>query len=640
MSTSDDDGNRSIKVSKVSKENVKESNEVTVLDMVDLVDDDDIVMNDIGPADELSKQAKKSVDGDPEETTTTTTTTPQQLRRSGRKIDSDSPVAAAKVVIKIPTAKKKKPTERPAKVTTKVSTVDEAEDDDDVIPLDSGENSLNSVDAKDGLDGKADNSFVVLDDDSGGIVPDEDKSNQKVVESTDDNNKPAANGDDSNGSVLAVATVSEETDTTAAVEAKSSPVSDDSENESASADVKSENSSESVEEMDGEKSETKPTQVSTPSSSKMSKRKRQSIDNGFAASPKTPVAKTSENRTLTPKQLQKKLESEQKRLAKEKAKEERDRKIQEAKEERERKVQEAKEERERKAQEAKEERERKLQEEKEQRQKEREQKEEQKRKEREDKEEQRRKEKEERDKKKQAEIDARNEEKRQKEEEKVAKEEAELKKKRKESEAFTKFFAKKSNKSAESCEKMDVDEVEAKLNFMPFRIKPDMRLAPTVRRKLSPSRISKFDAEVLHSADNCTAAKLYIDSLRTGSHVSQKQGKTWPNEDNNDDLIIIGRAPLAAGPLFQDFHHFFQLKIADELEGGTPIEETTDRQKYRAKFFKFEENRRPPYYGTWQKKSTLIRPRRPFVTDQVRRHFVRSASRISPHVLPVFCPFS
>lgn len=55
----------------------------------------------------------------------------------------------------------------------------------------------------------------------------------------------------------------------------------------------------------------------------------------------------------------------------------------------------------------------------------------------------------------------------------------------------------------------------------------------------------------------------------------------------------------------------------DELEGATSIEETSTIQKYRAKFFKFEENRRPPYYGTWHKKSSVITPRRPFATDEV-----------------------
>lgn len=41
------------------------------------------------------------------------------------------------------------------------------------------------------------------------------------------------------------------------------------------------------------------------------------------------------------------------------------------------------------------------------------------------------------------------------------------------------------------------------------------------------------------------------------------------------------------------------------------------KQKYRAKCLMFKENRRPAYYGTWQKKSALVGPRRPFAKDEV-----------------------
>lgn len=38
---------------------------------------------------------------------------------------------------------------------------------------------------------------------------------------------------------------------------------------------------------------------------------------------------------------------------------------------------------------------------------------------------------------------------------------------------------------------------------------------------------------------------------------------------------------------------------------------------YRAKFFKFSENRRPPYYGTWRKKSETVHARKPLALDSV-----------------------
>lgn len=56
----------------------------------------------------------------------------------------------------------------------------------------------------------------------------------------------------------------------------------------------------------------------------------------------------------------------------------------------------------------------------------------------------------------------------------------------------------------------------------------------------------------------------------------------------------------------------------DELEGAEAvIEEPTAKQNYRAKFLKFEENRRPAFYGTWRKSSKNIKARNPFVTDSV-----------------------
>lgn len=584
LSTSDEDG-RSNKLSKTAgaKENVNETDKVTVLEMVDLVDDD-IVMtaNDVTSNAALTKQTKKS-------TKETDVVDEKMLRRSTRKNDSDVP---AKVVIKIPSAKKKKPIERKVDV---VSKIDEADDDDDVILLDSEENSLNSVDGKEkGANGKVDDSIVILNDENSfasainSEVADstttvtEDPIEQSVDSSGNSSGKREADeinstndidqstsatvvsdAGSSNTSPIHTKTLDANIDVQDEVSSTSEKIDSNSNDRT---DVTAQNALAVVEEMETSDSDSvvvttdepvkmdtdaNQSKISTPNAT-AKKRTRQSVDNNIVATPKTPLSKTSDDKSLTPKQLQKKMESEQRRLAKEKAKEERERKIQEAKEERERKIQEAKEERERKLQEEKEQRQREKDEKErqkkkerddkeEQRRKEREDKEEQKRKEREDKEEQRRKEKEEREKKKQAEIDAKNEEKRQKEEERVAKEEAELKKKRKEAEAFTKFFAKKSNKSTEP-DKIDVDDVECKLNFRPFRVKPDMRLAPIVRRKLSPTRKSKFDGEVLNSTgNNYPLTDLYIHSLRKGKHAAEKQGKTWPNEDNNDDLIIVGK---------------------------------------------------------------------------------------------------
>lgn len=637
LSNAEDDS-RSIKLSKTSvttKENIEKTGEVTVQDMVDLVENsnnsslNDVVMKDNEKVRTIqTKQTKKSTKSKAKDAAVEVGTP----RRSSRKHDSE---VSTKVVIKIPSSKKKKVSERQGndrKVNT-VLKIDEDDGDDDVIPIDSEENSLTSVDGKEkSPSDKVDLSVILIDDDSSFASDDKGSNSKKnvdeivntatstegnevlntktveldnvvnaerlidvtgesdvsvVQQDTETSNQSDVDNIDSKINVSPIsdkAAVMQKTEViTSAVEKEASGEDHDTiaNNNLDQSEVVKENilpSSDKAHNMEqdgsdvvcGEKVENllinmnkkaalengvekqvedkmdtdfDECKVLTPTASSVDRPKRNSIDNSTVmTTPKTPAVKATDNKTLTPKQLQRKLESEQKRLAKEKAKEDRERKLQEAKEERERKLQEEKEQKQRE----RDEKER-------QRKKERDDKEEQKRKEREDKEEQRRKEKDEREKKKQAEIDAKNEEKKQKEEEKrqkeeekrqkeeerIAKEEAEIKKKRKEVEAFTKFFAKKSNKLAET-DKMDVDDVEAKLNFMPFRIKDDMRLAPIVRRKLSPTCKTKFDSVVLNSTNNLSTNDLYVQSLRKGNHISEKQGRTWPIEDANDDLMIIG----------------------------------------------------------------------------------------------------
>lgn len=56
--------------------------------------------------------------------------------------------------------------------------------------------------------------------------------------------------------------------------------------------------------------------------------------------------------------------------------------------------------------------------------------------------------------------------------------------------------------------------------------------------------------------------------------------------------------------------------LLDEGRDVRIIEEKP-KKLYRAKFFKFAHNRRPPYHGTWRKKSNVVGPRRPFAQDKV-----------------------
>lgn len=62
---------------------------------------------------------------------------------------------------------------------------------------------------------------------------------------------------------------------------------------------------------------------------------------------------------------------------------------------------------------------------------------------------------------------------------------------------------------------------------------------------------------------------------------------------------------------------------SEKVEGNENVETKEDKKekkhdkRMRAKLLQFVENRRPPYWGTWQKRSQHIRPRAPFSQDKV-----------------------
>ncbi|XP_028173176.1 chromatin assembly factor 1 subunit A-like [Ostrinia furnacalis] len=299
---------------------------------------------------------------------------------------------------------------------------------------------------------------------------------------------------------------------------------------------------------------------------------------------------------LTPKQLAKKLESAKKREEKEKEKLEREKKRQQEKEERVKQRQE-KEEQKKKEREEKEEAKRREKEEKEElRRKEKEEKDRQKeleKKLREEKEEQKKKEREEKEEQRKKEKEARDEEKRKKQEAlELEKQEQELKKK-KAAEAFVNFFVpkQKSEKDQPSLGPVSKSSV-----LSSFAVKSDMKLAPTTRANLSDEKKQTLDNLMEEQkSDNV----LYLNSLKEG-HKPLSSGKTWPISDKDDDDVMI---------------------VEDELppldgEGEIITCEPTVREKLKPKLLSFEENKRPPYWGTWRKKSASVKPRRPFGQDQ------------------------
>ncbi len=55
----------------------------------------------------------------------------------------------------------------------------------------------------------------------------------------------------------------------------------------------------------------------------------------------------------------------------------------------------------------------------------------------------------------------------------------------------------------------------------------------------------------------------------------------------------------------------------EDVEIMEDDESVPKQTKMKAKFLRFRENYRPPYYGTWRKKSKFVKPRTPFGKDEV-----------------------
>ncbi|CAL1678089.1 unnamed protein product [Lasius platythorax] len=291
-----------------------------------------------------------------------------------------------------------------------------------------------------------------------------------------------------------------------------------------------------------------------------------------SATPVTPKTDKAANKKvikLTPKQLEKRQESAKKKEEKLRLKMEKDKKREEEKANR-RKEREEK-------QKEKEERERI---EKEQKKKEKELKElkkqmeiEQKQKEKEAKEEERRKREE-----------AKEEEKRRKEEEKLEVQ----RKKQKAASNFVSFFVPK--KQEVKSEEEGIIKVK---NFMPFEVKADMRIATVCRRTLTEQEKSLLDRKCNLDVQK---SELYLEDIKKGKIIPCTSSKTWPLEAKDDDIILLDEDNDGSSNIISDTHKL---------------------EKHRPKLLQFSENRRPPYWGTWRKRSNVLNPRRPFAKEKL-----------------------
>ncbi|XP_034196204.2 uncharacterized protein LOC117611888 [Osmia lignaria lignaria] len=185
---------------------------------------------------------------------------------------------------------------------------------------------------------------------------------------------------------------------------------------------------------------------------------------------------------------------------------------------------------------------------------------------------------------------AREEDRKKKEEEKRKKEEEKLEAERKKQKAasnFTSFFVTK--KLEKSFQEESTLEVK---NFMPFEVKADMKMAPISRRTLNKKEKLLLDEKC--NEGNMQISDLYLSEIKDKKIISRKSTKTWPLEAKEDAVTILD----------------------DENDGTSNIvNQNIVFEKHRAKLLQFSENQRPPYWGTWRKRSRNIKSRKPFSRD-------------------------
>ncbi|NXK67198.1 CAF1A factor, partial [Sylvietta virens] len=186
--------------------------------------------------------------------------------------------------------------------------------------------------------------------------------------------------------------------------------------------------------------------------------------------------------------------------------------------------------------------------------------------------------KEEKRKERQEALEAKLEEKRKKEEEKRLKEEE--KRINAQKAEITRFFQKPKTPQAPktlagSCGK-----------FAPFEIKENMVLAPLSRVALDPDYLEQLD-KLLHAQNGEIS---FLRDLKC--RKPRKTGPTLVSDSSdsvNSDVVVVDNCQADAVP---------------------------EREKFgRMKLLQFSENHRPAYWGTWNKRTSLIRARNPWSKD-------------------------
>ncbi|XP_057565774.1 chromatin assembly factor 1 subunit A isoform X2 [Hippopotamus amphibius kiboko] len=188
--------------------------------------------------------------------------------------------------------------------------------------------------------------------------------------------------------------------------------------------------------------------------------------------------------------------------------------------------------------------------------------------------------KEERRKERQEALEAKLEEKRKREEEKRLREEE--KRIKAEKAEITRFFQKPKTPQAPktlagSCGK-----------FAPFEIKAHMVLAPCCRTAFDQDLCDQLDQLLQQQSDEFS----FLNDLK-------------------------GRQPLRSGPTVVSNRNTDLFNSDMVIVESSKVDGVPKRRRFgRMKLLQFSENHRPAYWGTWNKRTTVIRPRDPWAQDR------------------------
>lgn len=182
------------------------------------------------------------------------------------------------------------------------------------------------------------------------------------------------------------------------------------------------------------------------------------------------------------------------------------------------------------------------------------------------------------------------EEKERKAQEKLAKDnekKVEEEKKQKASQKFMQFFvAKKSDNKAN----VSTDQLSNSI-FKPFILKNGMKLAPVHRQYWTSKQREQF----LDWFQRQDLQELYLNELKKRSSTKLIFGKKTLSENSDFDIDIIE----------EDY---------EDTKNIIPIE-NENITCYKAKLLQFDKSRRPAFFGTFRKRSKIIKGKQPFSRD-------------------------